>query len=272
MAAPYSTGLRKRAVSAALKGGLTRAEVARQFDISEATLYTWLRRWKEEATLEPLPHAGGPQPSLDEAVGRLGRAAERPHDRRVPSPGGRTPRGEPEPFGSSPCSGEVEAPEEKKTLRAAEQDRADVQQKRAAFRAPIAGIDVRALVFVDESGIDTHMVRRYARAAPGERAHGSVPLGGYKRLTILGGLAAERLLGVMSIPAATDTPVFLAYLDHVLIPKSVERSPRPLWYWTTSSHSWCPRYARSSRPQAWVCSICRPTRPTSLRSSRPRAS
>lgn len=67
MAAPYSIDLRKRAVSAALKGELTRAEVARQFDISEATLYTWLRRWKEDVTLEPLPHAGGPQPSLDKA-------------------------------------------------------------------------------------------------------------------------------------------------------------------------------------------------------------
>lgn len=67
MAAPYSTDLRQRAVSTALKGELTRAEVARQFDISEATLYTWLRRWKADATLEPLPHAGGPQPSLDKA-------------------------------------------------------------------------------------------------------------------------------------------------------------------------------------------------------------
>jgi len=86
-------------------------------------------------------------------------------------------------------------------------------------------MDVRALVFVDESGIDTHMVRRYARAAPGARAHGSVPFGGYQRLTILGGLALEGLLGVMSIPAATDTPVFLAYLDHVLIPELVEKKP-----------------------------------------------
>lgn len=100
-----------------------------------------------------------------------------------------------------------------------------MQQKRSEFREMIAGVDVRALVFVDESGIDTHMVRRYARAAPGERARGSVPFGSYKRLTILGGLAPEGLLGVMSIPAATDTPVFLAYLEQVLIPELVEKKP-----------------------------------------------
>lgn len=84
MAAPYSTDLRKRAVSAALKGEVTRAEVARQFDISEATLYTWLRRWKEDATLEPLPHAGGPQPSLDEeAMKQLADMVEQENDRTI---------------------------------------------------------------------------------------------------------------------------------------------------------------------------------------------
>lgn len=84
MAAPYSPDLRKRAVSAALKGELTRAEVARQFDISEATLYTWLRRWKEGATLEPLPHAGGPQPGLDEeGMKQLADMVEQENDRTI---------------------------------------------------------------------------------------------------------------------------------------------------------------------------------------------
>jgi transposase len=84
MAAPYSTDLRKRAVSAALKEEITRAEVARQFDISEATLYTWLRRWKADATLEPLPHAGGPQPSLDEeAMKQLADMVEQENDRTI---------------------------------------------------------------------------------------------------------------------------------------------------------------------------------------------
>lgn len=87
---------------------------------------------------------------------------------------------------------------------------------------------MRDLVFVDESGIDTHMVRRYARAAPGERAHGSVPFGSYERLTLIGALAPEGLLGVMSIRAATDTAVFLAYLDQVLIPELVEKKPRAI--------------------------------------------
>jgi hypothetical protein len=62
-----------------------------------------------------------------------------------------------------------------------------VQQKRTEFRATIAGMGVRALVFVDESGLDTHLVHHYARAASGERARRSVPFGSYQRRTTLAG-------------------------------------------------------------------------------------
>lgn len=65
MARAYSTDLRERAVRAAWAGDLTRSEVAERFHISEGTLYAWLRRRKNEHSLEPLPHGGGRQPSLD---------------------------------------------------------------------------------------------------------------------------------------------------------------------------------------------------------------
>ena len=84
---------------------------------------------------------------------------------------------------------------------------------------------MRDLVFVDESGIDTRMVRRYARAVPGERAHGSTPLGRYGRLTIVGGLCLEGLLAPMSSTAAMNTDLFLGYVDQVLIPELVEKKP-----------------------------------------------
>jgi transposase len=63
MARAYATDLRERAVRAAWAGHLTRSEGAEQFDISEGTRYGWLRRRKEEGSVEPLPHGGGRQPS-----------------------------------------------------------------------------------------------------------------------------------------------------------------------------------------------------------------
>jgi transposase len=79
-------------------------------------------------------------------------------------------------------------------------------------------VDPKRLIFLDESGIDTRMVRAYARAAAGRRAVGKVPWGHWKRLTVLGALATEGVLAAMSVAAATSTRVFLAFVEHVLIP------------------------------------------------------
>ena len=67
MPAPYSLDLRTRAVAAAREGELSRAEVARQFKISERTLYDWLGREQSQGTLSPRPHGGGQSPIIDEA-------------------------------------------------------------------------------------------------------------------------------------------------------------------------------------------------------------
>jgi transposase len=84
MARAYSMDLRERAVAAAQAGGLTRAEVAERFGISEATLYGWLRRLKEDGTCEPLPRGGGRQPSLDAAgMRQLGDIVQEQNDRTL---------------------------------------------------------------------------------------------------------------------------------------------------------------------------------------------
>lgn len=67
MPAPYSMDLRTRAVAAAREGDLSRAEVARQFKISERTLYHWLELEQSEGTLTPRPHGGGQAPIIDAA-------------------------------------------------------------------------------------------------------------------------------------------------------------------------------------------------------------
>jgi transposase len=116
---------------------------------------------------------------------------------------------------------------QKKTLRAAEQDRADVAAERAAWRAEIAAgrLDPAKLIFVDESGIDTRMTRRFARAPRGQRARGAVPWGRWRRLTLIGALGREGLTAVMSVAAATSTAVFRTFVERVLVPALRERGP-----------------------------------------------
>ncbi len=74
------------------------------------------------------------------------------------------------------------------------------------------------MVFLDESGVSTQMTRRYARAPRGIRVHETTPEGNWKILTILGAMSVKGMIATMTIEAATDAEIFLAYLDHVLCP------------------------------------------------------
>lgn len=75
------------------------------------------------------------------------------------------------------------------------------------------------MVFLDESAALTTLARGYAWSPRGERASGSAPGGRWERVTILGALGLEGILGAMSIAAATDGAVFHAYLERVLLPE-----------------------------------------------------
>ena len=63
------------------------------------------------------------------------------------------------------------------------------------------------------------------RASRGQRAYGSRPLGFRQRPTVLSGLPCGGLVTTMSIKAATSTPVLLAYLEQVLVPKLRQVKP-----------------------------------------------
>ncbi|HET6522759.1 MAG TPA: IS630 family transposase [Geminicoccaceae bacterium] len=85
-------------------------------------------------------------------------------------------------------------------------------------------LDPRRLIFLDESGIDTRMTSSHARAAPGQRAVGTVPGGHWERLTVIGALGLDGVVASMSIAAATSTLVFLAFVEQALLPALRGRS------------------------------------------------
>ncbi|WP_353857513.1 IS630 family transposase [Azospirillum formosense] len=107
---------------------------------------------------------------------------------------------------------------QKKTLRASEQERADIAAERAAYRDDAVVHEPARLVFLDETGINTQMTPTQARAPRGQRALGSVPCGSWHRVTVLGALSAEGMLAAMSIEASTSSAVFLAFVEQVLLP------------------------------------------------------
>ena len=83
----------------------------------------------------------------------------------------------------------------------------------------MGGVAPERLVFLDECGVLTGMVRLHGRSPRGERARGTVPCGRWTRLSVLGALGREGMLAAMSIEAATSGAVFHAYLERVLLPE-----------------------------------------------------
>ena len=69
------------------------------------------------------------------------------------------------------------------------------------------------------------MTRRFARAPRGKRALGSVPFGGWHRLTIIGALSTEGMIAAMSVEAPINAALLRVYLDEVLVPELQRQKP-----------------------------------------------
>ena len=90
------------------------------------------------------------------------------------------------------------------------------QARRAWWTDPdggVGGVAPERLVFLDECGVLTTMSRLYGRSPRGTRACASAPFGHWTRVTVLGALGAEGIVGAMGVEAATSGAVFHAYLD-----------------------------------------------------------
>lgn len=108
---------------------------------------------------------------------------------------------------------------QKKTVVAREQDRPDVQAKRATFIATQAGFDATKLIFVDESGFRLGSPPNYGWAPIGEKAPGKATHGNWCSMTMIGAVALDGWRGFVTIDAATDGDVFLAYVEQQLVPQ-----------------------------------------------------
>ncbi|WP_232429364.1 IS630 family transposase [Noviherbaspirillum autotrophicum] len=89
---------------------------------------------------------------------------------------------------------------------------------RRRYRRKIAKYSVKRLKFVDESGLNIAMSRRYGRAERGRRVHDAVPKNFGRNVTILGMLSWYGMHAVMTVEGATDAAVFRAYVGQVLAP------------------------------------------------------
>ena len=74
------------------------------------------------------------------------------------------------------------------------------------------------LVFLDETGITTNLLRRYGRAPRGARVHDHAPCGRWQTSTFLAALRVTGLTAPGVFDGAIDGESFRAYIEQILVP------------------------------------------------------
>jgi transposase len=215
---PYSEDLRQRIVETIQRGEGSVRQIASRFLVSVSFVVRLLHLHRTTGSVEPRTHGGGnpavlgpeeleqlrelirkqPDATLQECHDKLGLSCSLTTISRALS--------------------KLGLPRKKKVLRAQEQDRPEVQEKRREFCRQLAGMEPERLVFVDECGANTAMTRTHGRAPEGERVYATTP-GHWESITLISGMRLSGVTATFAFPGATNTDVFEGYVEKVLVPE-----------------------------------------------------
>lgn len=102
----------------------------------------------------------------------------------------------------------------KKTTRYKERD----ENKRKEFITEIETLNSEDLVYVDESGIDHHHFRKYARSPRNTRVYGDISGNYLPRTTLIAGYVEGGFIAPFRFKGYTNTEVFNVWVETCLIP------------------------------------------------------
>jgi transposase len=106
----------------------------------------------------------------------------------------------------------------KKSLHASERDKDGNMEKRKNYIKGQEYLAIDSMVFLDESGVNTGMTRRYGRAVGGERVNDSAPVNHGKNTTVIGAVRFSGVVATKTIKGAMNGEAFSDYITHDLIP------------------------------------------------------
>jgi transposase len=218
MGKPYSLDLRKRVV-AAIQGGMSRNQAAKQFGVAISTAIGWMQRVEETGSIAP-GQMGGHKPkaiSGEHAIwlsqrmkngdftlrGLVAELAE---------------RGLKVDYRSVWEFVHAEELSFKKSVVAGERDRPDVARRRAQWTKYQDRVEPERLVFIDETWTRTDMAPLRGWAPRGHRLTAKVPHGRWKTMTFLAALRHDRIEAPWFIEGPIDGESFRLYVEKVLLP------------------------------------------------------
>ncbi len=132
-------------------------------------------------------------------------------------------------------------------------------EARERWKAGQASLDPRRLVFIDETGTNTKMVRAYGRCAKGQRLIGRQPFGHWKTTTFTAGLRCDGITAPFVLDGPMNREAFLVYIDKVLGPTL---KPGDIVVMDNLPPTRVRTSAGPSKPPERCGFCCRPTPPT----------
>ena len=220
---PYSKDFRTKIIETKQKTNESIQQIANRFQVSYSFVYRLLKRYKATASVEPTPHGGGKPPLLNsQQIELLSQLVEEDNDATLQQLSLRLT----EKIGikvSIPtiCRllQRLELTRKKKTLHADEAQTERVQKLRREYWTTIGEVCLKDLVFIDETGVNLAMTRRYARAKKGERAYSKSPYNRGQNITMIGAISTTGFLAPFTFEGWTDKEAFLTYVTQVLVPE-----------------------------------------------------
>jgi transposase len=214
----YSSDLRERLI-AAVGSGMSRCEAAEVFGVAISTAVKWMQRLRDTGSSAAKPRGGGTSPLEQHTERILATVSEQPDatlkellaalgKQRI-----RTSRSALARF-----LARHKITRKKKSLRAAEQEREDVARARRKWIREQGLLDPAKLVFIDETSVNTNMVRLYGRAPCGVRLVDHGPFGHWETMTFVSGLRHDGKVAPMLIEGPINGELFLAYVEQCLVP------------------------------------------------------
>ena len=101
---------------------------------------------------------------------------------------------------------------------AREQKRADIAEYRERFKEKLKTIDKAKLVFLDESGVNLNLTRRYGRAQGKARVRDYTPLNIPKSTTLLSSIRTDGTMIHKEFTGALNGQYFVKYIKEQLVP------------------------------------------------------
>jgi transposase len=211
-----SGDLRERVIEA-VQAGASRREAAERFEISASAAVKWLQRWRDHGVCVAKPR-GGSRSILEDHAERIlalvGEQPDRTLDELVAAMRKRRIPGSRSALWRFLDRHDITF---KKSLRAAEQHRADVARARRRWIRQQGYLDTTRLVFIDETAVTINMVRLRGRCPRGERLISHVPQGAWKTITFVATLRHNKMVAPMVLDGPINGAAFVAYIEQCLV-------------------------------------------------------